>query len=157
MTAVLIILAVVLLLVMAGSLFGITRPGRTIDFEQATDSSGKLLFNKDGSPTLLPKQQRDASGTPLYSVSGTAFVTPCAVGVGTTVTNCVGTSINTPATTPPFYERFVGDSARPRISVGFGVNWNSPFGPLRIDVAKTLVTVEGDDSKLITFNVGTQF
>jgi outer membrane protein insertion porin family len=56
-----------------------------------------------------------------------------------------------------FVERYVGDSAKPRVSAGFGVNWNSPFGPFRIDIAKALTKVEGDDTKLITFNVGTAF
>jgi outer membrane protein insertion porin family len=151
--------------VMAGSLFGITRPGKTIEFTQATDSAGKPLYNQDGSPTLLPKDNflKDANGNQLYvytdPTTGISAATPCTVGFGTTSANCVGTSINPIANSPtaPFFERFVGDSARPRISVGFGVNWNSPFGPLRIDVAKTLVTVDGDDDKLVTFNVGTQF
>jgi outer membrane protein insertion porin family len=57
----------------------------------------------------------------------------------------------------PFDERFLGNTARPRLSVGFGVNWNSPFGPFRIDIAKALLKSEGDDTKLITFNVGTAF
>jgi outer membrane protein insertion porin family len=56
-----------------------------------------------------------------------------------------------------FVERYVGDTAKPRISVGFGVNWNSPFGPFRIDIAKALTKAEGDDTKLLTFNVGTAF
>jgi outer membrane protein insertion porin family len=56
-----------------------------------------------------------------------------------------------------FVERYVGDTAKPRLSVGFGVNWNSPFGPFRIDIAKALTKAEGDDTKLITFNVGTAF
>jgi outer membrane protein insertion porin family len=56
-----------------------------------------------------------------------------------------------------FIERFVGDTAKPRVSVGFGVNWNSPFGPFRIDIARALLKSEGDDTKLITFNVGTAF
>jgi outer membrane protein insertion porin family len=54
-------------------------------------------------------------------------------------------------------ELFVGNSPKPRISVGIGVNWNSPFGPFRIDFAKNLTKVEGDDPKSFTFNVGTQF
>jgi outer membrane protein insertion porin family len=57
----------------------------------------------------------------------------------------------------PFEEDFLGDTWKPRVSVGIGVNWNSPFGPLRIDVAKALVKYDGDDPQLITFNVGTQF
>ena len=56
-----------------------------------------------------------------------------------------------------FKEVFFGDTPRPRVAVGVGVNWNSPFGPLRIDVAKALISAPGDDTKLITFNVGTQF
>lgn len=56
-----------------------------------------------------------------------------------------------------FDEIFLGDSPKPRVSIGIGVNWNSPFGPFRIDLAKALTKVEGDDPKILTFNVGTQF
>ncbi|MEJ7925465.1 outer membrane protein assembly factor BamA [Sphingobium sp. AN641] len=56
-----------------------------------------------------------------------------------------------------FEEEYLGDTLKPRVSVGIGVNWNSPFGPFRIDIAKALLKEPGDDSKLITFNVGTQF
>jgi outer membrane protein insertion porin family len=56
-----------------------------------------------------------------------------------------------------FREDFLGDTLKPRLSVGFGVNWNSPFGPFRIDIAKALLKEPGDDTKLFTFNIGTQF
>ena len=56
-----------------------------------------------------------------------------------------------------FKETYLGDSPKPRVSVGIGVNWNSPFGPFRIDVARALLKEPGDDTKLFTFNVGTQF
>ncbi|HET9398723.1 MAG TPA: outer membrane protein assembly factor BamA [Sphingomicrobium sp.] len=56
-----------------------------------------------------------------------------------------------------YKEFFVGNSIKPRLSVGIGVNWVSPFGPLRIDIAKALLTQEGDETKLFSFNVGTQF
>jgi outer membrane protein insertion porin family len=56
-----------------------------------------------------------------------------------------------------FEERFLGNSWKPRVSVGIGVNWNSPFGPFRIDLARALLKEPGDDTKLFTFNVGTQF
>jgi len=56
-----------------------------------------------------------------------------------------------------FRERFVGDSISPRLSIGIGVNWVSPFGPLRIDLAKAILKEEGDETKLFSFNVGTQF
>jgi len=54
-------------------------------------------------------------------------------------------------------EIFIGDSAKPRISIGIGVNWNSPFGPFRIDIAKVLSKVDGDKTQTVNFNVGTQF
>ena len=60
-------------------------------------------------------------------------------------------------TSPGFVETFVGDSPSPRISVGVGVSWNSPFGPFRFDLAKALKKVDGDDTQVFQFNVGTQF
>ena len=56
-----------------------------------------------------------------------------------------------------FQEVFLGNSSAPRISVGIGVNWNSPFGPFRIDFARVLKKQPGDDTKSLSFNVGTQF
>ena len=57
----------------------------------------------------------------------------------------------------PFRETFLGNSPSPRVAVGVGVNWNSPFGPFRVDIAKALLSEPGDDTKLFTFNVGTAF
>lgn len=56
-----------------------------------------------------------------------------------------------------FVEEFLGNSPRPRVSVGVGVNWNSPFGPFRFDLARALVTQPGDDPQIFQFNVGTAF
>ena len=56
-----------------------------------------------------------------------------------------------------YREEFLGNSPKPRLSIGVGVNWNSPFGPLRIDLAKALLKQDGDETKLFSFNVGTQF
>ena len=56
-----------------------------------------------------------------------------------------------------FQEFFLGDSPKPRLSVGAGVSWNSPFGPFRFDLAKALLKQPGDQPKLFQFNVGTQF
>jgi outer membrane protein insertion porin family len=56
-----------------------------------------------------------------------------------------------------FKETFLGNSPKPRLTVGVGVNWVSPFGPLRIDIAKALLKQKGDETKFFSFNVGTQF
>jgi outer membrane protein insertion porin family len=50
-----------------------------------------------------------------------------------------------------------GDSPSPRIAVGIGFSWQSPFGPFRIDLAKTLKRQLGDRTQTLQFNVGTTF
>lgn len=54
-------------------------------------------------------------------------------------------------------EDVVGDTPSPRVSVGIGVSWKSPFGPFRIDVARALIKRDGDQPEIFQFNVGTQF
>ena len=57
----------------------------------------------------------------------------------------------------PFEDVFLGNSAKPRVAVGIGVNLNSPFGPFRIDLSRALLKERGDDVKNFSFNVGTAF
>ncbi len=103
----------------------------------------------------------------------TAFCTTLLTGAISSIrpgqviaTECPGAFLDNPATpanentqalNPGFREVFFGNSPKPRLSIGVGVNWNSPFGPLRIDIAKALLKQEGDETKLFSFNVGTQF
>ncbi|MFT4028190.1 MAG: outer membrane protein assembly factor BamA, partial [Novosphingobium sp.] len=78
----------------------------------------------------------------------------------TTTTAEDGTTTTTTTldnTITPFEEYFGGNTAKPRVAVGIGFNWNSPMGPFRIDFAKALLKDEYDDIKSFTFNVGTQF
>ncbi len=100
-------------------------------------------------------------GSPTTCVTGFSLKAGATTGGTDINTSCVGTNVNTAnpyeRTISPFNEYFLGNSPRPRLSIGFGVNWNSPFGPFRIDVAKALLKTEGDQTKLFTFNVGTQF
>ena len=72
---------------------------------------------------------------------------------------CLPTSNNSAigSSLPPFVEEFYGDTWKPRVAIGIGVNWNSPFGPFRVNFAYPLVSYEGDDTKTFSFNVGTQF
>jgi outer membrane protein insertion porin family len=50
-----------------------------------------------------------------------------------------------------------GDTPKPRVAVGIGINLNSPFGPFRIDLSRALLKERGDDVKNFSFNVGTAF
>ncbi len=58
------------------------------------------------------------------------------------------------ATTSSF---IYGDTIAPRISVGIGFSWDSPFGPFRIDLAKALRKQDGDQTRTLQFNVGYNF
>lgn len=81
------------------------------------------------------------------------YYTTAAGGITTSPTAADGTA----NTAVRYVEEYVGDTPAPRVSVGIGVNWNSPFGPFRLDFAKVLKKANGDDPKTFTFNVGTQF
>jgi outer membrane protein insertion porin family len=51
----------------------------------------------------------------------------------------------------------VFDSAQLRASIGAGLIWQSPFGPLRLDVAWPLAKADFDRTELVRFSVGTRF
>ncbi len=131
-----------------GALFNVANPSVTLQ----DNPFGLRLENDDGDPLFL-QQEFDEAGEPVFNEDGTAKII--------TVPNMIAPdgSENEPAFDGRFAykEVFLGDSAIPRISVGFGVNWNSPFGPFRIDFAHVLKKQPGDDTKKLTFNVGTQF
>ncbi len=83
-------------------------------------------------------------------------ISPNNAAIKPSLNGCTGTG-DSVTFVSAFREFFVGDTYKPRASVGIGFNWNSPFGPFRIDFAKNLLKQEGDDPKTFTFNVGTQF
>nr|WP_255250167.1 outer membrane protein assembly factor BamA [Rhizorhabdus dicambivorans] len=142
-----------------GAVFGVRKPALI------NPESAGYPFLRDENGNYLPVSRPilDSQGRQVYLVTTGDFAgrsTLCAIGYSESSNNpCMGDSQNDKAqnTISAFREDFVGDSAKPRLSVGFGVNWNSPFGPFRIDVAKALLKEKGDNTKLITFNVGTQF
>ena len=111
-----------------GSLFSLTRPLLT-----------------DVIASCLPVTE-NTTGTPFQIIPGTGPQT-CGPTSGTAGFTRI----------PGFKEVYLGDSPKPRLSVGIGVNWVSPFGPLRLDLAKAILKQEGDDTKLFSFNVGTSF
>ena len=104
-----------------------------------------LTVNSAGIPIT------NATGQPLFQIPNTNNTTTDAVQAdGTPNIRLIQPNSN-------IRELFLGNSPSPRITAGIGVNWNSPFGPFRIDFAQTIRRVEGDDERRFTFNVGTQF
>jgi outer membrane protein insertion porin family len=122
-----------------GAVFGVRRP-TVEDFPPGDPRLFRPILTAEG------LRQCSSGGT-------TPVITPIPAGA-----NCPNdTSLVTQQIGAPFREVFLGDTPRPRLSIGFGVNWNSPFGPFRIDIAHALLSEPGDDTKLISFNVGTAF
>jgi outer membrane protein insertion porin family len=100
-------------------------------------------------PAGIP--QVNANGEPLFQIPLTTTITTNAAEAdGTPNVRLIRPGSN-------IRELFLGNSPSPRITAGIGVNWNSPFGPFRIDFSQTIRKVEGDDERRFTFNVGTQF
>jgi outer membrane protein insertion porin family len=122
------------------------RPSVYVDVGSAFDVTRPIL-------QTVPQREVLANGTqgaPLYYFVDSG-------GKLQTSTTAINANGSTRVAALRFEERFLGDSWKPRLSVGFGVNWTSPFGPFRIDIARALLKQEGDDTKLFSFNVGTQF
>ncbi len=145
-----------------GALFGITRPLPTATFPTVTDANGRVTVLPLITPvtSLVNGVTTQIFQVPVDDATNPGQFTTCTTGFSAVLGGaCSGTSTNMAATTStaPFLERFLGNSASPRLTVGIGVNWNSPFGPLRINVARALLKQRGDDDKLVTFNVGTSF
>ena len=51
----------------------------------------------------------------------------------------------------------VTDTGDLRAAAGIGIAWSSPFGPIRVDVAKPYLKDKGDKTQLFRFNFGTRF
>ena len=49
------------------------------------------------------------------------------------------------------------DSIDFRASIGAGLIWQSPFGPLRFDVAYPVLAADYDEKEYFRFSVGTRF
>lgn len=119
------------------------------------------VFNVTQPLLLTPEQTQTFSTVDGLGVqqanAAPLFLTKNSDGEATTTFEATDANGNANPVATTFTEQFFGDTASPRLSVGIGVNWNSPFGPFRIDVARALLKEPGDDTKLFTFNVGTQF
>lgn len=57
----------------------------------------------------------------------------------------------------PIDNSSIFSNGSPRVSVGVGVGWDSPFGPFRIDMAQVIVKQPYDRTEFLQFNIGTRF
>ena len=112
-----------------------------------------------------PRQQNlgtgniDSIGGQTYAI-GTVEVTfplglPEDFGIEGALFTDFGTVFNAPERSRPGQRVF--DSDQLRASVGAGLLWQSPFGPLRVDVAWPVLKADFDETELIRFGVSTRF
>jgi outer membrane protein insertion porin family len=66
-------------------------------------------------------------------------------------------SIDRPAAGRPGANSPIDDSSGVRASVGAGLMWRSPFGPIRVSMAKAVVKEEFDRTELFRFQFGSRF
>jgi len=135
-----------------GSVFGIVDP--ILNVPPSRFPNGIFIPTRDasGNATFVQTDAVDTSCNPTSQSIVTNAINP-------NPPSCLTSPLNTPrgGSLPPFVEEFYGDTWKPRVAIGIGVNWKSPFGPFRINIAYPLVHYEGDDTKIFSFNVGTQF
>jgi outer membrane protein insertion porin family len=51
----------------------------------------------------------------------------------------------------------IEDSSAPRVTLGGGISWNSPFGPVIVDLGFAVVDKSYDETEVLSFSFGTQF
>jgi outer membrane protein insertion porin family len=90
-------------------------------------------------------------------VTGTAelhFPLPISPDIGLTgrVFTDVGTLYGVKSDFGPVY-----DNHNPRVSVGVGFSWNTPFGLINIDLADPIVKYTDDQTQIFRFGFGTSF
>lgn len=64
----------------------------------------------------------------------------------------VGSAFDIDLSDPLILER-----TAPRVAAGIGVSWQSPFGPLRVDLGYPIVKFEGDKTQVFHFRFGARF
>ncbi len=136
----------------AGAVFGVTDP--ELQTFPCLDANGDEVERTPCTGGNIPgpiiTRLLDQNGAPLFIATDGTLTTDAVDGNGDPLAEAN-------RTIAPFLERFVGDSPSPRVTIGAGVSWNSPFGPFRIDLAYALLQEEGDEDKIFSFNIGTQF
>ena len=97
---------------------------------------------------------RDALGGEFFAVGTTELRFPLGLpeelGMSGRVFSDFGTAFGVVATG-------VEDDPSPRASVGVGVTWKSPFGPMLFDISRAVIKNDFDETEAFRFSFGTRF
>jgi outer membrane protein insertion porin family len=119
------------------------------------------------------KGDTDAIGGQTYAIGTVEMTFPVGLpeefGVSGSVFTDFGTLFDAPEgdATPRVGKQCIGgpsatkcdvyDTAELRASVGAGLTWESPFGPLRVDVAYPFLKADYDEVEYFRFGIATRF
>ena len=137
-----------------GHIFGIGQDVRVLD----RLSLGGDSFRGFDTSGVGPRDQStgDALGGLTRAVSTAELRFPLGfpdeLGVSGSVFSDIGTVFGTEENS-----RLIDDVADPRITVGFGIGWKSPLGPLRVDFGYPIVKQDFDKTEFVRFSFGTRF
>jgi outer membrane protein insertion porin family len=107
-------------------------------------------------PRDVNVENEDALGGQLYYVASTEFSYPLGLPSEFDIRGKAFIDAGTLRKAETDLATFT-DTGSIRISVGVGLAWRSPFGPIRIDLAKPIKKEEFDKTELIHFSFGTRF
>lgn len=85
--------------------------------------------------------------SPDIGISGRAFVDVGALTQSSTPALNPATGVTDP----------ISNYAGPRVGVGVGISWNTPFGLINIDLGDAIVKHQGDQTQVFRFGFGTRF
>lgn len=109
---------------------------------------------------LGPRDQTngDALGANTYGVATTEFTFPVGLpnefGIKGRLFGQIGSAFGIDE--QPIAGSTIADSSALRATVGFGISWSSPFGPIRVDVGFPVMKEEDDRTEVFRFNFGTR-
>ncbi len=114
-------------------------------------------FERSGiGPRDLSSANQDSIGGQTYAIGTAELIFPVglpeALGVRGALFTEMGTLFDAPESGAG-----IKDGASLRASVGVGLLWASPFGPLRVDLSHAFLKKSYDKEQFFNFGVGTQF
>ena len=95
-------------------------------------------------------------GNVFYSVS-TELGFPLGVAKDLNLRGAAFVDIGSLAKTDDDARFNIDDEGSPRVSIGTGINFRSPIGPIRLDFSKALVKEDYDRTETFRFSFGTRF
>jgi len=102
------------------------------------------------------KSSLDSLGGNYYYVGGVnatfGIGLPPELGVRATLFSNLGSISGIDRSSSPYHDDF-----SPRLTIGAGVQWQSPFGPISVSLTQAIIKEDYDKTEVVSFGIGTFF